>query len=275
MLAPHGADVMSLFFEMFGDVQVGSSNLRAAELSRINVIMGENATGRTTLLKSIYDHANNNDGLHRFGEPYNLGLSQFGRGYADTSDDLDLKTLSRLWMVDTDAGESHPDHTTTELLGFFLKAAYPNIERAEYDSTEEVVFFYLKDTAKRIHIKNMGASLLHVMRIIYAVGATENGVVVIDDIDSGLTMSTLLTLWIAIAKLAEDNGNQVFAVVNSSDAMRAAATISHVINRCDLLAITVDEDSRAADGLFTLRTANKHEFKALLVSKSKAEVSHP
>ena len=95
---------MSLFFEMFGDVTLADTALSVAGLDRINVITGNNGSGRTRLLKSIYDQANNNDGLRRFGEPYNLGLSHFGEGYADSADDVTMnypppKEVGVSWVI--------------------------------------------------------------------------------------------------------------------------------------------------------------------------------
>lgn len=214
---------------MFGDVTLADTALSVAGLDRINVITGDNGSGRTRLLKSIYDQANNNDGLRRFGEPYNLGLSHFGEGYADSADDVTLKDLSRLWLEPNlqDSDESMC-LSGRKLLMCFIGATYQNIVDADYDHAEEMVYFHISGINEPVHLKDMGSSFLHCLRVIYAVGSTENGVVVIDDMNLGLTINTFIPLWAVISNIAENNTNQVFVVVTNETAVEALSKLQPI-----------------------------------------------
>jgi AAA15 family ATPase/GTPase len=68
----------------------------------------------------------------------------------------------------------------------------------------------------------LGEGLSHLMTIMLRIASTQNGILLIDEIENGLHYSTLTSAWAAIAKAAQDFGVQIFATTHSWECIRAA-----------------------------------------------------
>ncbi len=75
----------------------------------------------------------------------------------------------------------------------------------------------------RIPISELGDSLVHVLNIIIAVLKCQNGVLLLDEVESGLHYSTQNKLWKSIFELAKNYNVQIFATTHSNDCIKAFA----------------------------------------------------
>ena len=74
----------------------------------------------------------------------------------------------------------------------------------------------------------MGEGMTRIARIVLAVSATPNGVVLIDEIENGLHHSALTDVWQVVEKAASQFGTQVFATTHSLECVQAAhGALSH------------------------------------------------
>jgi AAA15 family ATPase/GTPase len=74
-----------------------------------------------------------------------------------------------------------------------------------------------------IPIGSMGDGIWRLLTIALAMVSTQNGILLIDEIDSGLHFSTLLKMWELVFKTAEKLNIQVFATTHSSDCWTSLA----------------------------------------------------
>src|SRR6202034_3737992 len=79
---------------------------------------------------------------------------------------------------------------------------------------------------ERIPIGSMGDGIWCLLGIALHLVATRNGVLLIDEIDTGLHYSVMETMWKLVLKTAERLDIQVFATTHSRDCYEALAAIS-------------------------------------------------
>ena len=75
----------------------------------------------------------------------------------------------------------------------------------------------------RIPISELGDSLVHVLNIIIAVLKCQNGILLLDETESGLHYTTQIKLWDMIYTLAHKYNVQIFATTHSNDCIKAFA----------------------------------------------------
>ena len=79
---------------------------------------------------------------------------------------------------------------------------------------------------KRLTLANLGEGAAFLLSIGVAIASSQNGVLFVDEIDTGLHYSKLSGMWQMVIKAAKDLGVQVFATSHSLDCIRAlAATV--------------------------------------------------
>ncbi len=75
----------------------------------------------------------------------------------------------------------------------------------------------------RIPISELGDSLVHILNIIIAVLKCQNGVLLLDEAESGLHYTTQIKLWDMIYTIASRYNVQIFATTHSNDCIKAFA----------------------------------------------------
>ena len=85
------------------------------------------------------------------------------------------------------------------------------------------LFFRLKGVRERIPAGNLGAGVLRVLGISMHAARTRPGVLLIDELDTGLHYSTLQPIWRFLIETARDLDFQLFATTHSQDCIRALA----------------------------------------------------
>lgn len=110
-----------------------------------------------------------------------------------------------------------------------IKALYlllPTLNRIDFigypnGSTHRVPVVRVNDVKERLPLKSFGEGMTRLLGISLALVQCENGMLLIDEIESGLHYSVLLDVWRLIFKTARDLNVQVFATTHSSDCIKA------------------------------------------------------
>lgn len=73
----------------------------------------------------------------------------------------------------------------------------------------------------RMPVSELGDGLVHVLNIIIALLGCQDGVLLLDEVESGLHYMTQMNLWRMIFELSKDNRVQIFATTHSNDCINA------------------------------------------------------
>ncbi|CAK0780149.1 Chromosome segregation protein SMC [Azospirillaceae bacterium] len=114
-----------------------------------------------------------------------------------------------------------------------LQIIEPRIDRIAALTTELPPFLYrrggfkikLKDTKAPLPIGNLGDGAWRMLAIAMALNQAKDGILLIDEIDSGLHYSTLEKIWRLIFETAKKLNVQVFATTHSQDCVEGLAII--------------------------------------------------
>jgi predicted ATPase len=113
-----------------------------------------------------------------------------------------------------------------------LRSIEPSIERIASAGSSAArlerggVFVKCTGIDQRIPIGSMGDGIWRLLGIAMLLVATRSGVLLIDEIDTGLHYSVMETMWKLVCKTAERLDIQVFATTHSRDCYEALAAIS-------------------------------------------------
>ncbi len=116
-----------------------------------------------------------------------------------------------------------------------LQTIEPNIERIAPISSEKrrytnsrsgfIVKFYNND--QRIPIGSMGDGIWRILGLTLAIINARNGILLVDEIDTGLHFSTMSDMWKLVWETAKRLNVQVFATTHSRDCWESLATIAN------------------------------------------------
>lgn len=95
----------------------------------------------------------------------------------------------------------------------------------------------------KIPLQYMGDGILRLLSILLAISDAPKGVVLVDELDSGLHYTALESVWKAIGKAASDNDVQVFATTHSRECvMSGHKAFSEKPDDFSFFRVDVDED---------------------------------
>lgn len=80
----------------------------------------------------------------------------------------------------------------------------------------------LNDLSKSLPISSMGEGLRRILSLMLVIATTEDGIVLVDEIENGLHHSIHVEVWKAIAEAAGNYNVQVFATTHSYEMIMAA-----------------------------------------------------
>ena len=103
-----------------------------------------------------------------------------------------------------------------------------NIDRITFVNDElrerfRIPVVSLKDTGRRVHLSSMGDGLNRILTIILSMLNCKNGVLLLDEFETGLHYSVQKQLWEIIFLLAVELNVQVFVTSHSFDCLKAFA----------------------------------------------------
>ncbi len=124
------------------------------------------------------------------------------------------------------------DITLTDEEGLVLRALQSLDERIERFAPKDrnrmpQIVVRLKGVAKPLPIGVLGDGVNRLLTIALALAKSANGVLLIDEIDTGLHYTTMDRMWSFIGNAAEELNVQVFATTHSRDCYESLATICH------------------------------------------------
>ena len=114
-----------------------------------------------------------------------------------------------------------------------LKQLNPDVESVGFLSSADKNYKFLANgtlvglagTRDRVPVKTLGDGIRRLLVIAMGMVCAKNGVLILDEIDSGLHYSAMQSLWTFIVKAAEANNVQVFASTHSIDCLRGLASV--------------------------------------------------
>jgi AAA15 family ATPase/GTPase len=105
-----------------------------------------------------------------------------------------------------------------------LKIIEPRLERLEILMYQGVsmIHGYMSEHDEPVPSPLLGDGVRRSLSVLLAVGAAENGVVLVDEIENGIHHSAMKALWKVIAEASRTFNCQVFATTHSDECIRAA-----------------------------------------------------
>lgn len=124
----------------------------------------------------------------------------------------------------------------------FLEAVQyidPSIKRiaalSEGDSESRKVFAQIKSTSMRVPLRSLGDGVWRLGALALSLNSARGGVLLVDEIDSGLHYSVMKSMWRMIIKSARRLGVQVFATTHSQDCVEALAAVCEALQIDDVM----------------------------------------
>ncbi len=116
------------------------------------------------------------------------------------------------------------DAKLISLLCDAVRPIEPNIRDFRM-SSKRVVKADIASIPKLIPVNLLGDGMARILGIIMKIATSKDGVVLIDDIESGFHYSTLETMWKAVFEAAKNFNVQIFATTHSKECIEAFAKI--------------------------------------------------
>lgn len=186
---------MNKLQKLTNDADVGTSNLPSATLGDINILIGINGGGKTTLLESIYRQIKN--GQDCKGEDANICFLR------DGDSEGELVTITSAWhSIIDEKGRYLSD--ALEL----IQSVYPNVLDLFIFDDDQML--YAGFTDNQIYFEDMGAGFISLIRIIASVWLASNGYLLIDNLGRGLHIDSSSDVSEFIINNAAKDNTQVF-----------------------------------------------------------------
>ena len=113
---------------------------------------------------------------------------------------------------------------TIERIGIIGSEKYRNL------NSHSGFIVRLSNNKQRIPIGSMGDGIWRILGLILAIVNAKNGVLLVDEIDTGLHFSTMSDMWKLIWETAKRLNVQVFATTHSDDCWKSLADIANLDN---------------------------------------------
>ena len=203
-------------------------------LGRVNLLVGKNNSGKTSILEALKIF---------FSDDKNIAL----RNKLVKSSSLTPQESLELFNQVVSTPEE-------DLVYQALQIIEPNIERIapignEIKNNSRGGFFVrLKDIQKRIPIGSMGDGIWRMLGLSLALVSAKDGVLLVDEIDTGLHYTALEDMWKLIWETSKKLNVQVFATTHSSDCWKAleALTSREDVAEEDISIQRIEKDTRSS-----------------------------
>jgi hypothetical protein len=113
-----------------------------------------------------------------------------------------------------------------DLVSEALRIVEPNMERIAFSSGHSGgIFVKLKGENRRIPLGSMGDGMKRLLALALGLAQAPHDLLLVDDIDTGLHHSVMLSMWHLVVETARRRKLQVFATTHSLDCVRALARL--------------------------------------------------
>lgn len=232
----------------------GFRQLKLEGLKRVNLIVGKNNSGKTSLLEGICSitsimpmHAE--EVMARFRHKtarsssswiWNKGCKTKGCWLNDDGRSVIIEpgidsgphphvSILPVFQLDPDSlvallGKALLEAGTEHRLEELLRRVDSRIRRIRIDASDPKQNQIVLDVGlpKLIPITEMGQGVYRLIEIISEIVVSQSYVCLIDEIENGLHHSSLLDIWRGVALLAQETGVQIFATTHSHECIEAA-----------------------------------------------------
>lgn len=205
-------------------------NLHINSLSRVNLIIGKNNSGKTNFLESINFYTSQNE----FLPEEKLIIDDLAPNQL-TDDEILFSPNVKLISSHSSIQGFLRQHTFDVFTDFVREKVMRCLKIVD-DRIFEVDFVAdnLKNpiatfkSGKNVALLRMGNGVHRILTILLALSTCENGIVLIDEIENGLHYSVTEELWKMIFEVAEHLNVQVFATTQSIDTIKAFGKIINI-----------------------------------------------
>ena len=187
---------------MLKKIQIESEvfeNFLFENLARVNLVVGQNNSGKTSLLKAI------------------KSLNQFSERtiYLNATSTKNPQWLSNWTTIDS-------NEKKTRIIEF-LRLIEPELETIYWSSSQEEEPIKLKKKAvdDSLSLSSMGQGIKSLLVLAVSLLATKNGILLVDEIETGLHYKAQTDIWRLIIETAKELNVQVFATTHSWDGIAA------------------------------------------------------
>ncbi len=161
---------------------------------------------------------------------------------------LDTRTIVSLW--------DEISLTTKETsLNEMLKLISPDLERINFlgddESGNRVGKALLTNDIEPVSLRSLGDGTQRLLGVTLAMLSTQNGIVLIDEIETGIHHSILMRIWRSIFALSKEYNVQVFATTHSLECIKAFSQAASADPELGMLFRLNTSDSREPITLFT------------------------
>lgn len=142
-----------------------------------------------------------------------------------STDSMTSYTMSRIWNdIALTPAESQVVAALQILDPRVERVAFLSMESGRFARTRGGIVLKLKETNYRVALGSMGDGMRRILALSLAIIRSRNGVVLIDEIDTGFHYSIMPAMWKLVASLAQRLSVQVFATTHSWDCLRGLAS---------------------------------------------------
>lgn len=106
-----------------------------------------------------------------------------------------------------------------------LRIVEPTVQDIDFLSQDENVKVRVENLETPIYIGSLGDGMRHLLIIALALAKSQNGVLLLDEVETGLHFSTQVPLWRMLFRAAQAFDVQILATTHSSDCITAFARV--------------------------------------------------
>jgi AAA15 family ATPase/GTPase len=177
------------------------------KLGRLNLIVGKNNSGKSTVLEALRDYAMNI-------EPIPIGFIP--------TEFIPLDDLAKIW--DSIIFTEHE-----EIVKQAIKIIAPDFENIAFilnEDNQRAAIIKMKNIPRPISIKYLGDGMLRIFQIAIQLVSAKGGFLLIDEFENGLHYSVQEKIWTLLFEMAEKLNIQVFATTHSWDCIESFTKVA-------------------------------------------------
>ena len=222
-----------------------------ADLSRVNLLVGPNNCGKTSILEAVHFLVSRGDlsvltrSARRHGEMNDAGAEPTRRTKWSanasasppvqfvTPDSLEVEPMRAMWDQVLIEGRE------AEVIGA-MQLLEPELDSIHFLTNDDPqmragragVLLGFRGTGRRVPLGSYGDGMRRLLALSLSLMRTAEGFLLIDEIDTGLHWTVMEDMWRLVVETAQQSSIQVFATTHSFDCLRGLAAL--VESRPDL-----------------------------------------
>lgn len=172
---------------------------------------------------------------------------------------LDSQYLARLWDNIDFSGDLERKGKVIELLRVLRESVSDIGFSIAYGSSPKRIPLMVEDNIGETSLRSFGEGLNRLLGIGLSIVNCKDGILLVDEIETGLHYSVLLDVWRMIFKTARDLNVQVFATTHSQDCIEAFTEAAIEDKESDGMLIRLENKN----GVIKATTFNEEELEAV------------